>query len=300
MRAVVACLCFLALLAVSFGQVSMADGQILRNQVLTDPSQINYYSLVGPQLRNNITFIAYPCLGSLSIFVATNYLPTTNRSVSGVYYSVNDTVSTFIGAENRYVGQNQTTFAGLKATRNGYNNVPANSNDTIKNSAAVYDILATSAADNVTFATRIPFVQLFVTNYGRDTGAGIGYITFPLSTNPLDSYSYWRYNGTYNFDNTGYISGSACGVRLFMEPAYPVKTTNNNDRTRTVEFSVPFNEPGFQYHSFVVIISRDCSSLGYDCFDGLFQRVDISGSGSMITFSWIAVVFFAAFLMMLF
>lgn len=300
MKVIVACLCLFALLAVGFGQTAIGNGQILRNQVLDNNTQIDYYAITGAQASQNVSFFAYPCLGSFSIFVATNYLPSENRSLSGVISSVNDTIATFIGAESRYVGQNQTTYAGIKATTNGYSNVPTNSNDTTLNSAAVYEIFATTQTDNVTFTDRIPFLQGYVSNYGRDTSAGIGYITYPVSSNRLDSYSYWRYNGTYDFSRTGFISGSPCGVRLFMEPAYPTKTTDNNDNTRTVEFSVPFNEPGFQYHSFVVIVSRDCSSLGYQCFDGVFERVDISGSSSILAFSWVSALFFAAFLMLLF
>eukprot|EP01088_Endostelium_zonatum_P021480 TRINITY_DN8504_c0_g1_i1.p1 TRINITY_DN8504_c0_g1~~TRINITY_DN8504_c0_g1_i1.p1 ORF type:complete len:300 (-),score=30.20 TRINITY_DN8504_c0_g1_i1:52-951(-) len=299
MKVIVACLLLAAFSAVTYGQTLVSNGQIVRNQVLNRPGDTNVFSLTGNNPLQNITYFAFPCLGSFNIFLGSGFIPNVNRSLQAVY-SANDTVASFIGAEALYVRGNQSAYAAIRATSTGHNNVPANSNNTILNSAAIFDIYSTIFSDNVTFTERIPFLYASVTNYGRNTDAGIGYITYPVSTNPLDSYSYWRYNGTYNYDQTGYISATACGARLFMEPAYPTSTRNNNDGTRTVEFAVPFNEPGFQYHSFVVIVSRNCASLGYDCFDGVFQRVDISGSVSIITPSWVAVLFFAAFLMLLF
>jgi len=204
-----------------------------------------------------------------------------------------NTVASGIGG-SIYTQNNHLLYAGVQSSTNSYT-----SNASPNNVAAVFDIWATTLPDNVT-QLRIPQTAGYVLQYTRDISSGYAYITYPLTNNSNDVYSFWRYNKTYSYSDTGYISGSACGVRRFFETAYPLSNTINGDGTHTVKFGVPFGSPGFQYHSFVVMVTRDCSNLGYQCYENVFERVDISSGSMLYMMNWGVMFLLMAALFMLF
>jgi len=164
---------------------------------------------------------------------------------------------------------------------------------------AKFDIAVTDTTPNSTngYLTRVPQTGNQI-GFSKDLSDDTVSITFTTTGNSLDSYLYFRYNGTFNFDTDGFVTGTACGVREAMEVAYPTSTTQNGNQITAV-FTVLYGAAGFTKNSFVVIAHRDCTSLGIQCYENVYYRVDVSegwmlrgmGWGMMMLFVFLGMLF---------
>jgi len=148
--------------------------------------------------------------------------------------------------------------------------------------SAKFDIAVTSLSPNATngYLTRVPQTVNNPISFSKSLGDNTATIVFTATGNPLDSYLYFRYNGTFNFNVDGFVTGTACGVREAMEVAYPNSVTTSGNQITAV-FTVNFGAAGFTQNSFAVVAHRNCTTLGITCYENVYYRVDVS-EGEML------------------
>jgi len=113
-----------------------------------------------------------------------------------------------------------------------------------------------------------------------------------------DTYSYWRYNGTFDSLKTGYVFSTACGVRFFMHSETPESETDLGNGKVKATFSVPFKEGFDGNHNFIVMVERDCSPN--DCYEAVYAMVQVNDSASTLTMAVLALLLFFCVLFGLF
>jgi len=164
-----------------------------------------------------------------------------------------------------------------------------------RNYAAKVDIVARSPGDDAGYLLRVPQVGSEI-SFQKDLDAQTATLFFQPTGNARDIYSYWRYNLTWDFDTDRFVSATACGIREFMEPAYPSSVTTLTDGRIQAIFHVDFNEEGFEVNYLGVIASRDCTDLGIDCYEATYYLVHVSPASLLAPTLSILLLVFACIL----
>jgi len=234
----------------------------------------SFFNWTNPgTFRLNVT--VWPCFGALSLYQKIDAFPSQTSFDSSFQYKPETKIQELsAGFTGGLTGSNVTI--GIQAFA---------SYDT-RAYAAKFDIVVRSDAslnDPDGYYARVPSAQSV--SFAASEDKNEAYVYYVPTGNSLDSYSYWRYNTTYNQEQTGFVFGTACGVREFMEPAYPKSEEDQGSKIK-VTFEVLFNQTNFEKNSFIVMVSRNCSSLGYECYEAVYDRVDVTGDSAASFLSW--------------
>jgi len=265
----------LSFVCVLFGQSSnqIADWQWQKSITIPTSQGLLYFNWTNSGVEDKLNVTIWPCFGPVNLFESLNAYPSPSSFASSNQYTANSYVSElWAGVTN--LGDSNVSIAIQAFT----------SFTTNTQYAAKFDIVVRSdvSIDQANgYTTRVPSPGSI--SYTKDTGNNQAAITFTLTGNPNDVYSYWRYNTTYNSTQTGYVSSTACGVRQFMEPAYPIEVEVSSAQIRAT-FEVEFGAAGFEYNSFIVMVTRNCTAQAYQCYEAVYQRMDIN-TASLLSLS---------------
>jgi len=258
-------------------QIQLSDWEISEGNTITAENEFAYFQFnvsAGNTLAN---FTIWPCYGGSNLFIRSSAFPTDKIYNAGSIYSPGSLISESYAQFQ--VGSGTPVYAGVQAATNG--------TGTTQDYAVKFDIVATSILSNASngYSARVPQTLNAQISFEKDISDDTATITFATTGNPLDSYLYYRYNSTLNFNTDGYVTGTACGVREFMEVAYPVTVTTSGN-TIIATFTVEYQMTGFTQNSFIIIASRNCTSLGYECYENVYLRVDVSEGRMLRGLGW--------------
>jgi len=272
-------------------QTPVADWEIITGTTISTPNQFAYFVYTG----NVSTGVAlnttiWPCFGSDNGYAAGNAQPNQTYYQSHNFPPQNTIVSEF------------WWDLGINPTTKGYSGVQATIQSlfTTRNYASKFDLTMTVLATNAQYGylARMPIVGSDI-SFTKDTDLNEAYVTWTPTGNSLDYYSFYRYNSSYDYSTTGYVSGTACGIKEFMELAYASTVVTNSDGTMTATFDVEFDAAGFYQNSFAVVVTRNCTSLGIQCYEAVYYRVDVNSSNVLSMMSWTMLLLVAYLLILL-
>jgi hypothetical protein len=284
---------FAALFSLSSGQEVLQEWEWVKGTTITGANQYHYFHYYAPAQNFKFNVTVWPCFGASELFIKNPGNPTSgNADVSNTYQDGDEFASYFAWIQYGLAyGPNAT--AGVRSV----DNYPDTSD------SAVFDLVYNNdaaASDANGYDDRVPKPWDIVEDLDSDNDQV--HITYKKANTGLgtDVYTYWRFNGSFDSLEKGWVYSTACGVRRFMTQVTPI-AEEDVDATRVkATFGVPFKEGFDGNHNFIVMVERTGCPGGTECYEGVYPLIRVKDSAATLTMAVSAVLLFFCVLFALF